>query len=668
MTKQKKKKNRVGVFVCHCGANIANTVDVKDVVKYAKKLPDVTFAVDHQFMCSEDGQKSISDAISDKKLDRVVVASCSPRLHEHTFRIAVAGAGLNPYQFEMANIRENVSWVHHGEPKKATEKAKHIVKGAVARVKKLEAIEQMTVPVTQSVLIIGGGIAGIQAALDVAEMGFSVTLVEKKPSIGGNMARLVETFPTGDCAMCILSPKMAEVARNPNIEILTYSKVVEVKGYIGNFEVTIRKKARFVDESKCVGCGDCLEKCPVEVESEWDMGMGMRKAIYLQFPQALPRTYVIDDKNCIKLTKNKCGLCKKVCPSDAIDFKQKDKEMEIKVGAIIVAVGAQEFDPSAISEYGYGEYEDVITQLQLARMMDPSGPTGGKVIRPSDEKEPKRYLMIQCVGSRDEKYNPYCSRVCCMSAIKHSMMILSEQDPDAEIYIAYTDIRSFGKGYEEYYKRASEEGVRFVRSKIAEVTKESKGKLVARLEDTDVGEVLTIDPELVVLSTGLVADESVESLAKILRIEKDSYNFLTEKHPKLAPVDTKIDGIYLCGCAQGPKDIPDSVAQARASAVAALRAISKKEITIDLAKAVVDEKLCNQCGICVKACPYEAIEIKKEEEGGFRQPVYVIEAVCKSCGICAAECPTGAIELRHYRTAQMMDQIDGICGGSNGKL
>jgi heterodisulfide reductase subunit A len=482
------------------------------------------------------------------------------------------------------------------------------------------------------------------------------------------MARLVETFPTGDCAMCILSPKMAEVARNPNIEILTYSEVIEVKGYIGNFDVTIRKKARYVDEKTCVGCGDCSEKCPVDVENEWDMGMGMRKAIYLQFPQALPRTYVIDDKNCIKLTKNKCGLCKKVCPAEAIDFKHKDKEIKLKVGAIIVATGAQEFDPSGILEYGYGEYEDVITQLQLARMMDPSGPTEGKIIKPSDEKEPKRYLMIQCAGSRDEKYNPYCSRVCCMSAIKHAMMILSEQDPDAEIYIAYTDIRSFGKGYEEYYKRATEEGVRFVRSKIAEIMKNGDDKLVARLEDTDVGEVLTIAPDLVVLSTGMVPDESVESLAKMLRLEKDAYNFLTERHPKLAPVDTKIDGIYLCGCAQGPKDIPDSVAQARASAVAALRAISKKEITIDLAKAVVNEKLCNQCGICLEACPYEAIEIEEKEEGAIGQPAVVIEAVCKSCGICAAECPTGAIELRHYKTDQMMDQIDGICGGSNGKL
>ncbi|UCE36597.1 MAG: CoB--CoM heterodisulfide reductase iron-sulfur subunit A family protein [Thermoplasmata archaeon] len=668
MKKPKKEKIRIGVFVCHCGANIANTVDVKDVVKFARKLPDVTFAMDHQFMCSEDGQNSISDAISKKKLDRVVVASCSPRLHEHTFRVTVADAGLNPYQFEMANIRENVSWVHHSEPKKATEKAKHIVKGAVARAKKLEAIDQMTVPVTQSVLVIGGGIAGIQAALDVADMGFQVTLVDKKPSIGGNMARLVETFPTGDCAMCILSPKMAEVARNPAIEILTYSEVVDVKGYIGNFVVTIRKKARYVDKKKCVGCGDCSEKCPVEVENEWDMGMGKRKAIYLQFPQALPRTYVIDKKNCIKITKNKCGVCKKVCPADAIDFKHKDKDIELKVGAIIVATGAQEFDPTGILEYGYGEHEDVITQLQLARMMDPSGPTEGKVIKPSDEKIPKKYLMIQCAGSRDEKYNPYCSRVCCMSAIKHAMMILSEQDPDAEIYLAYTDIRSFGKGYEEYYKRATEEGVRFVRSKIAEVMKGSKGKLVARLEDTDVGEVLTIEPDLVVLSTGLVPDESAENLARMLRLEKDSYNFLTERHPKLAPVDTKIDGIYLCGCAQGPKDIPDSVAQARAAAVAALKAISKKEITMNLAIAHVDEGLCNQCGICIEACPYEAIEIEEKEEGGIGQPASVIEAVCKSCGICAAECPTGAIELKHYTTNQMIDQIDGICRDLNEKI
>ncbi len=665
MNKKRKEKNRIGVFICHCGANIANTVDVNDVVGFAKTLPEVVISKSHEFMCSQAGQQSIQEAITKKKLDKVVVASCSPRLHEHTFRHTVTESGLNPFNFEMANIRENVSWVHYDSPKKATEKAKHIVRGAVGRARNLEAIGKITVPVTQAVLVIGGGISGITAALDIAEIGYPVYLVEKKPSIGGTMAQLVETFPTNDCAMCILSPKMAEVERSPNIEIMTHSEVVDVKGYIGNFEVLVRKKPQYVDEKKCVSCGDCAEKCPVMVQSEWDLGMGKRKAIYLQFPQALPRTYVIDHENCLKFTKNKCGVCAKVCSAKAIDFKQKPNEQKIKVGAIIVATGSQEFDPSGISEYGFGIYEDVITQLQLARMMDPSGPTLGKVEKPSDSKEPVRYLMIQCVGSRDEKYNPYCSRICCMSAIKHAMMIKSEQNKDAEIYIAYTDIRSVGKGYEEYYKRATGMGIRFVRSRIAEVLKNDHDRLIARLEDTDVGEVLTISPDLVVLSTGLVANQTAPEIAKMLRLETDSYYFFTERHPKLAPVDTKIEGIYLAGCAQGPKDIPDSVAQARAASVAALRSITKKELTIDLAKAVVEDTLCNQCGICIDICPYEAIDIgeKSRQEGAN-----VTEALCKSCGICAAECPTGAIELRHYKSNQMLNQIDGICGVENEEL
>ncbi len=660
MKKQKVKKNRIGVFVCHCGANIGRVVDVKDVARFAKNLPEVVISEDHEFMCSEQGQEMIKYAITKKKLNKVVVASCSPRLHEHTFREAVSEAGLNPFNFEMANIRENVSWVHMDEPEKATEKAKHIVKGAVGRAGRLEAIGKKEVPVEQAVLVIGGGISGIQAALDVAEMGVKVYLVEREPSIGGNMARLVETFPTGDCAMCILSPRMAEVARNANIEMLTYSELLDVRGYIGNFEVMIKRKPRYVKENKCVGCGDCSEKCPVEVENEWDLGLGKRKAVYLQFPQSLPRTYVIDEKNCLKFTKNKCGICKKACPADAIDFKQKPKKMKLKIGTIIVATGAQEFDPSGIKEYGYAEYDDVITQLQLARMLDPSGPTGGKVIRPSDSKEPQRYIMIQCVGSRDEKYNPYCSRICCMSAIKHAMMIKTEQNPEAEVYIAYTDIRTFGKGYEEYYKRACELGIRFVRSKIAEIMQDD-GKIIARLEDTDVGEPLTIEPDLVVLSTGLIPSSGIENIAKMLRLETDSYNFLTERHPKLAPVDTKIEGIYICGTAQSPKDIPDSVAQARAAAIAALKPIMKKSITIDLAKAVIDEELCNSCKICLEVCPYEAIEVEDEERKG----AVVIEALCNACGTCAAECPTGAIQLRHYKGDQMLAQIDAISGVSN---
>jgi heterodisulfide reductase subunit A len=661
MAKKKSHKPRIGVFVCHCGTNIAKTVDCKKVAKFAGTLDDVVFSKDHQFMCSDQGQKDIQDAIKKKKLNRIVVASCSPRLHEHTFRNTVTDAGLNPFFFEMANIRENVSWVHHDVPKAATEKARHIISGAVGRARNLEAIGKKTIPVEQRILVIGGGVAGIQAALDVAEMDIPVYLVEREPSIGGMMAKLVKTFPTGDCALCILSPKMAEAARNPKIKILSYSDVVDVKGHIGNFEITIEKKSRYVKEKKCIGCGECSEKCPVEVESEWDEGLGKRKSIYLPFPQAHPRTYTIDKENCLKFTKDKCGLCQKVCPADAVDFKQKSKKKKIKVGAIIAATGAKEYDPSPVSAYGFDNYKDCVTQLQLARMLDPSGPTEGKVRRPSDMNIPKRYLMLQCVGSRDENYNPYCSRICCMSAIKHAMMIRYEQDPDAEIYIAYQDIRSFGKGYEEYYKRACEEGIKFIRSRVAEIVEDDEGNLVARMEDTDSDDIIEISPDLVILSSAMVPQNDAKELAKMLRVDTDLYNFFSERHPKLAPVDSKIEGIYLCGTALGPKDIPDSVAQARAAAVGALRSIFKDSITMDLSKAEVTDELCNSCGICVDACPYEAVEVKLEDEG-VPQGAYVIEAKCNSCGICAAECPTGAIELRHYKKDQMLDQIDGICG------
>jgi heterodisulfide reductase subunit A len=661
MSKEKTEKPRVGVFVCHCGTNIAKTVNCKDLAKFAGKLDDVVLSKNHEFACSEQGQKEIQDAIKKKKLNRVVVASCSPRLHEHTFRHTVSEAGLNPFFFEMANIRENVSWVHHDVPKKATEKAKHIISGAVGRARNLEAIGKKAMSVEQSVLVIGGGVSGIQAALDIAEMDIPVYLVERESSIGGLMAKLVKTFPTGDCSLCILSPKMAEAARNPNIKILSYSEIKDVKGHIGNFEIKIEKKPRYVSEKKCVGCGECSEKCPVEVSSEWDEKMGMRKAIYVPFPQAHPRTFVIDQENCLKFTKNKCGVCQKICPADAVDFKQKPENVNIKVGAIIVATGALEYDPSPVLNYGFSDYEDVITQLQLARMLDPAGPFEGKVIRTSDKKIPKKYLMLQCVGSRDENYNPYCSRICCMSAIKHAMMIKFEQDPDAEIYIVYQDIRSFGKGYEEYYKRACEEGIRFIRSKVAEIVEDEDGSLIARMEDADSDDILEISPDLIVLSSAMVPQKDARELARMLRLDIDTYNFFTERHPKLAPVDSKIQGIYLCGTALGPKDIPDSVAQARAAAVGALRAIFRDSITMDLAKATVEDKLCNSCGICVEVCPYEAVEVVLEEEG-VPQGAIVVEAKCNSCGICAAECPTGAMELRHYKKDQMLNQIDGICG------
>lgn len=649
-----KEEIRIGVFVCHCGTNIAGTVDVEELKKFSKKLPNVIFSAKTSFMCSEEGQKLITNAIIEKKLNRIVVASCTPKLHEPTFRRVITNAGLNPFYFEMTNIREDVSWVHK-DKKRATEKAKHLIKASVKRASKLEAIDKKKFSIEQSVLIIGGGVAGIQAALDTANLGIKTYLLEKKPSIGGMMAQSVKTFPTNDCALCILSPKMADILANQNIEILAYSEVIGVEGFVGNFKVKIKKKARYVDSKKCISCGKCSEKCPVKVLNEWDLGLGNRNAIYLQFPQSVPRTYTIDVENCLKLTKNKCGICKKVCPADAIDYNQKDKIIELNVGSIIIATGAKEFQPYEIRQYGFSKYKDVITQLQLARMLDPSGPTNGRVIC-SNGKEPKKYLMIQCVGSRDEKYYPYCSRVCCMSAIKHAFMIRYEQNLDAEIYICYIDIRSFGKGYEEYYKRAGEEGIKFIRGKVSEIHNENNS-LLARLEDTDIGEILTLNPDFIVLSTPLIPNENNEELARLFGVGLDPNKFFKERHPKLAPVDTNIDGIYICGCAQSPKDIPDTVAQARAAAMAASSLVLQKEINIELAKAQVNKELCDGCGKCVDACYYNAIQMDGTEGKMFAK---VIEIACKGCGICAGECLTGAIELKHYKNLQMFAMVDGI--------
>jgi len=643
---------KVGVFICHCGKNIAGVINVEEVRRFAEKLPGVVVAKDYMFMCSQTGQRLIKDAIKEHRLNRVVVASCSPKLHEPTFRKCISEAGLNPYLLEMVNLREHCSWPHLYEPGKATEKAKALLKAAVERAKRLEPVKSVKIPVIKSVLVIGGGVAGIQAALDLAEQGFRVYLVERSPSIGGNMARVVKTFPTDDCAMCILSPKMSEVASHPNITLFTCSEVISVDGHVGNFTVRILKRPRHIDEEKCVACGACEEVCPVLVPDEFDLGMRMRKAIYIPFPQAIPRVYLIDTDKCIR-----CGMCAQVCERNAINFDEKPKELELKVGAIIVATGFEEFDPSPITEYGYGEYDNVVTQMQLARMLDPLGPTHGEILR-ADGKPAKTIVMIQCVGSRDHRFNKYCSSVCCMVALKHAQLIKLEHDPQAEVYICCIDIRAYRKGYEEYADRARELGVKIIKGRVSKVEEDKKsGKLKVYVYNVVLDEVMVIDADLVVLSSAMIPSRGTQDLAKILGVEVGPDGFLKELHPKLQPIDTKIPGIFICGCAQGPKDIPDSVAQGSAAAARAASLLSRGEITIDLIIPEVNEDLCRKCGICVRFCPFNALELPPEGKS-----VRVIELKCKGCGTCAAACPTGAIQLKHYKDEQILAQIEGILG------
>ncbi len=640
---------RVGVFVCHCGRNIADTVDVKKVVEVIGKHPYVVHAEDYKYMCSTPGQELIQKAIREKNLTAVVVAACSPSLHLETFRVASSGVGLNPYKVEMANIREQNSWVHE-DVDAATEKAIRIIWSVVNKVVGNKPLEKVKGNVVRRCLVIGGGIAGIQAALDVANNGFEAILVEKSPTIGGRMAQLAETFPTLDCAQCILTPKMAEVARHPKIKLYTLSEVIEVSGSVGNFKVKIRKRPRYVDIEACNLCGECEKVCPqVVIDKEFNRGLALRKAIYIPFPQAVPSSYLIDEKNCYGIGTARCSECAEVCEQNAINLFDREEIIEVDVGAIIVATGFDLYPKEKIGEYGYGRYEDVIDSLQFERLISSTGPTGGEIRRPSDGKIPKRIAFIQCVGSRDLQHLPYCSRICCMYTAKH-VFIYRHLVPDGEAYVFYIDIRSGGKRYEEFIMRVQEETkVRYIRGRVSKITKVGE-KLIVYATDTITGEQIKLPVDMVVLATGIVP--RTKEIASVLRIPVDENGFLQEVHPKLRPVESPIKGIFLAGVAQGPKDIQDSVSQASAAASKAVEILSKREIEKEPIVAYVEKDLCSKCRICVSLCPYSAITMTPEG-------AEVVGVACEGCGACVASCPTGAITLTNYAMGQIFSMIGG---------
>jgi len=641
------KKPRIGVYVCHCGLNIAGVVNVKEVVEYAKGLPEVAIARDHRYACSDPGQEMIRKDITDYGLNRVIVAACSPRMHEPTFRKVLEDAGLNSYLFEMVNIREQCSWVHMNEPNQATEKAKDLVRMAVARAQLLEPLEVKEVKALKSALVIGGGVAGINAALDLAEMGFKTYVFERSESIGGHMAQLDKTFPTMDCSICILGPKMVEVSRHPNIEIISYADLLSVEGFVGNFKVRIRKNQRYVVAENCTGCGECLDVCPLEIPNEWDRNMGVRKAISVPFPQAVPLVFTINRDHCIE-----CYKCVDACGArQAINFAQKPKEVELEVGAIIVAIGHELYDPSHLGEYGYGVYANVITSLELERLINAAGPTGGKLFRASDGREPHRIGFIQCVGSRDKRTGQiYCSNTCCENAIKLAVQI-KEKHPESEVYIFYTDIRAFGRGFEELYRKARESWVNFIRGIPAEVIEDPETKnLIIRAEDTFLGEMVEIEVDLIILSVGMVPPKTLEELSRILHIPRGPDGFLLEAHPKLRPVDTHTAGIFLAGTCQGPKNIHDSVAQAKAAAASAAALLSKGRIRVESMIANVDQDLCLGCGLCGEVCPYGAMMVENKKSS-------VLEALCRGCGVCASACPEQAISMSHSTNKQVLVQV-----------
>lgn len=667
---KKYEEPRIGVFVCHCGTNIAGSINIKAVQEYAKTLPNVIIADDYQYMCSTPGQNKIAEAIKEQKLTGIVVAACSPRLHEPTFRNATKEGGLNPFRFEMANIREQNSWVHMHQPEEATAKAKDAVRIAVAKASLLEDLIPKSVPVEKTAMVVGAGVGGMQAALDLASAGIKTYLVEKEPTIGGKMSQLDKTFPTLDCSQCILTPKMVDVYRHEGIELLTYTEVEAVEGYIGNFDVTLRKKARGVltpDEATargiigggCTGCGDCTDVCPVIKPNPFELGMAPRKAIYIYHPQVSPLIYTVDFDACVK-----CGLCVEACGEErkAIDLDAKDELMNVKVGTVVLALGYDIFPIEKKFEWGYKHYDNVITSLEFERLICASGPTGGHLIRPSDGETPKRIAFVLCAGSRDNTGvgKPYCSRFCCMYSLKHAHQII-EKIPGAIPYIFYMDIRSFGKMYEEFYYRIQDEGAKFIRGRVANILEDPVTKnLHVNAEDTLLGRPIDMEVDLVVLAAAVQPSADTEKTRRLFGVSCSQDGWLLEAHPKLNPCGTTTAGVYLAGVCQGPKDIPDTVAQAEGAASAASIPIHRGEVELEPYFAVCMEDKCAGCGLCVNLCPYSALSLI-EKDG--RTVMHVTEAKCKGCGTCGGFCPGGAIWMQHFATPQIVAQIDAFLLG-----
>ena len=644
--KGEKKEERIGVYVCHCGTNIAATVDCKAVSEYAQGLEGVIVSKDSVYTCSEPGQNQIVEDIKNHNLTKVVVASCSPKMHEKTFRKTIADAGMNPYMLEMVNLREQCSWVHK-DKNEGTKKAKDLVKGGVRRAARLEALYPSEMTMSKDVLVIGGGIAGISASLQLANSGYKVYLVEKRPSIGGRMAQLSKTFPTLDCAPCILSPRMVDVGTNPNIALFTGSEVVEFSGTPGSYKVKVKIGPKGVDPKKCIGCAKCEKVCPAKSLNEFEECLYERKAIYKPFPQAVPASYVLDFDKC-----DKCGRCVKVCSAHAIDLEDTGRSQEFEVGAVIVATGFDMFDVKKLGEYDTS-IPDVITATQMERLMINECGAGMVLKRKADGNRVKKVAYVLCAGSRTRKVGmPYCSKICCNYAIKQSV-ILRKTFPYMQVYIYYIDIRAAGRGFEEFYVRSQEEyGVKYIHGKVSDIQKGKNGIMV-RAEDVTLGEIIENEFDMAVLCTAMIPSKGTAELAKLLKVPLGEDGFISEKHPKLEPVSSHRSGIFAAGVVLGPKDVRDTVVDGRSTAAHAIEFLGTGKMLIDPVKAVVKDGMkCTKWKACEAICPVGAITV---DEFPRVDPI-----ACIGCGACVSECPEGVFDLAHYTDSQIDAEMKGL--------
>jgi heterodisulfide reductase subunit A len=638
---------RLGIYICHCGLNIAGVVDPEALAGQGLNLPGVKVCRHHLYSCSEAGQLEIKKDIQKFGLNRLLLAACSPKLHEATFRRLLVESGLNPYLLEMVNIREQCSWVHAHEPQAAQAKALELLQMGLAKVRFAQPLPARRVPVTRQAMVIGGGPAGLRAALDIADGGFPVLLVERQPILGGMANKLHRTFPLGETALSLINPLMAAVMHHPGIRVLTGGEVVEVAGHLGNFQVTVRRALEIV-KADCDLCGQCAQACPVAVPAEMDELLSLRKAIYLPSPRAFPARYAVDRERC-----DGCALCARACPLQALDLAAAETWETFGVGAMVVATGFLPFQLRGSRYESWAGLDRVITTIALERLMDPYGPTGGKLQLSGAEIEPEDLAFVLCVGSREEEGNRYCSRVCCPTALKQALE-LKARFPRARLRIYYRDLRTTKKGWEDLYTQAREAGILFIRGEVAGISGAPDGGLILQARNELLGVETQDRLDLVVLAVGMTPGNG-RPLKEVLKLPVGNDGFFLEAHPKLKPLETVLDGVYLAGACQGPKDLAETLAQASGAAAKVLGLFAHKAVTLDSIICTVDPEKCGGCGACVQECCFQAVQLVGE---GKEQKARIIEAACKGCGVCAGACPNGAVVARGFTDEMIFHQID----------